>query len=136
MLNLIIFLFFLVEQEVKRLIAETEVAEKLNEVDCEIPVAEVERQDLGSIITDTNINSNVKSVSVQSECFVRNIKVQTVDKNIAPVKIMKTKGTQTLLTSDYLSRKLSQIKLVSSACQTSPISDEVNENSSQVEENI
>lgn len=105
-------------------------------MDCEIPVAEVERQDLGSIITDTNINSNVKSVSVQSECFVRNIKVQTVDKNIAPVKIMKTKGTQTLLTSDYLSRKLSQIKLVSSACQTSPISDEVNENSSQVEENI
>ena len=101
-------------------------------MDCEIPVAEVERQDLGSIITDTNINSNVKSVSVQTECFVRNKEVQTVDKNIAPVKIMKTKGTQTLLTSDYLS----QIKLVSSACQTSPISDEVNENSSQVEENI
>ena len=69
---------------------------------------------------------------------------QEVDINIAPVKIMRTKGTQTLLIHDYLLRKLCPLKLVSSACQTSPISDEVTvnmdidefENASQVDENI
>ncbi len=98
------FFFFLLEREVERLIAETDVAEKSNEVDCEIPDTEfyeVEEQGLGLII-----NSNVQSVSIQSECFVRNKKVQTLDINIEPSKTMKTKGTQTLLTSEYLSRKL------------------------------
>ena len=112
-------------------------------MDCKIPIAEVEQEGLGPII-NTSVNSNVQSVSVQTECFVRNKKVQTVDTNIAPVKIMRTKGTQTLLTHDYLLRKLCPLKLVSSACQTSPISDEVNvnmnidefENASQVDENI
>ncbi len=53
---------------------------------------------------------------------------------------MKTKGTQTLLTSEYLSRKLCPVKLVSSACQTSAISANTNtdafENASQVDENM
>ncbi len=126
----------------ERLIAETDVAEKSNEVDCEIPIAEfyeVEEQGLGLII-----NSNVQSVSIQTECFVRNKKVQTVDINIEPSKTMKTKRTQTSLTSEYLSRKLCPVKLVSSACQTSPISDEkaantntdAFENASQVDENM
>ncbi len=136
------FFFSLLEKEVERLIAETDVAEKTNEVDCEIPDAEfceVEEQGLGLII-----NSNVQSVSIQTECFVRNKKVQTVDINIEPSKTMKTKGTQTSLTSEYLSRKLCPVKLVSSACQTSPISDEkapntntdAFENASQVDENM
>ena len=137
-----LFFFSLLEKEVERLIAETDVAEKSNEVDCQIPDAEfyeVEEQGLGPII-----NSNVQSVSIQTECFVRNKKVQTVDINIEPSKTMKTKGTQTSLTSEYLSRKLCAVKLVSSACQTSPISDEkapntntdAFENASQVDENM
>ena len=105
------FLFSPVEQEVERLIAKTEDVEKSCEEGCEIPVAEVEKEDPGQVI-HTNKNSNVESVSIQTECFVRNKKVQTTNITIAQVKIMKTKGTQTLITSDYLSQKLSTVKLV------------------------
>lgn len=45
-----------------------------------------------------------------------------------PSKTTQTKGTQTLITSDYLSKKLFLTKLVSSASQTNPISDDDEKN--------
>ena len=140
------FFVFLLEKEVERLIAEANVAEKSNEVvvDGEIPdteLCEVEQQSVDPIIY-----SNLQSVSIQTEYFaiVRNKKVQTLDIDIAPCKTMKSKATQTLLTSDYLSRKLCPVKLVSSVCQTSTILDgnvastntDAFENASPLNENI
>ena len=100
------------------LIAETERnTDKLTEeiIGCE--TSEKQQTTLNSCVNSVSVETNINQI----EYFVKNKKTQT--HAIVPSKSTKSVGTQTFITSDYLSKKLFP-KLVSSSSQTSPIPDD------------
>ena len=100
------------------LIAETERnTDKLTEeiIGCE--TSEKQQTTLNSCVNSVSVETNINQI----EYFIKNNEAQT--HAIVPSKSTKSVGTQTFITSDYLSKKLFP-KLVSSSSQTSPIPDD------------
>ena len=91
---------------------------------------------------DSTNNCTHKSVHVQTiavEYLGRNKGTQTCKKIAQPKSTMVTKGTQTLITSESLSKLLSKPKIISTSSQTSPVDhavpdvQEIDKNSQNVE---